>query len=663
MAFFDLSIPYTDPSPPDRSSITRAKLVTKALELGYSGVAYNRMIKGVMSDRDRCSIPLLTIASFLKHSPLLLSNVNFHRDLLGLPRASPFRQYTRLTVCTETPAQSQALNSGNPILKTYDLVAAKPLNQSAFELACEKLEVDIIAIDFSDKLPFRLKMPMVKAAIERGVYFEITYANIIADDQARKQIITNAKLLVDWTRGRNLIVSSAAPTANEFRGPYDVANLMSLLGLSMERAKMAISRNCRTIISNAMRKKHFFKEAIRVEVVSSGQEIDTNKPWSIDSFKWDPISSGNGDILLDDLAKSFTTSINKVTKTTKAIDFASVIDSMPSLGFQVKDLISGSGVVASQSMGTFKSIVSASEAIEQSVVTAGVPEQPARLCFPQSGQTSLGDSLLEQQMFDCQNPQKSYSSSDTTNAFIDAMEIEAPTITTEAKPKNSDGTDGNFDLITTEIHDFQPQKCVTNRELNVVPANDNLSFHTLEIGLDAACNANSEVEISTNYQDTDIPAPDNEEAKCVKGSDTQSDLMDEILTVVDVGSKEEKSLPLNSSSLPTSENEQFRESGDDAVILANQVPVLESNDDMTIIGDYSVATHPSAEVKMEGEEHGKADTEMNDLALIQSIPDDAGKSRPKRKTPYQAKTVPLKRLLHTIPFKKTRKSKRKIKMA
>ncbi|CAL8161134.1 unnamed protein product [Prunus armeniaca] len=495
--------------------------------------------------------------------------------------------------------------------------------------------------------------------MQRGVYFEITYSNIIADDQARKQIITNAKLLVDWSRGRNLIVSSAAPTANEFRGPYDVANLMSLLGLSMERAKMAISRNCRTIISNAMRKKHFFKEAIRVEVVSSGEEIDANKPWSIDSFKWDPISSGDGDILLDDLAKAFTTSINKVSKTTKAIDFASVIDSMPSLGFQVKDLISGSGVVASQSMGTCKSIVSASEAIEQSVVTAAVPEQPDRLCFLQSGQTSLGDSLLEQQMFDCQNPQKSYSSSDTTKAFIDAMEIEAPTITTEAKPKNPDGTDGNFDLITTEIHDFQPQKCVTNRELNVVPANDNLTFHTLEIGLDAACNANSEVEISTNYQDTDIPAPHNEEAKCVKSSDTQS-YLDEILTVVDVESKEEKSLLLNSSSLPTSENEQFRESGDDAVILANQVPVLESNDDMTIIGDYSVATHLSAEVTMEGEELGKVDTEMNDPALIQSIP---GKSRPKRKTPYQAKNFPLKRLLHTIPFKKTRKSKRKIKMA
>ena len=50
---------------------------------------------------------------------------------------------------------------------------------------------------------------------------------------------------MDWTRGRNIILSSAAPSANELRGPYDVANLSFLLGLSMEKAKAAISKNCR----------------------------------------------------------------------------------------------------------------------------------------------------------------------------------------------------------------------------------------------------------------------------------------------------------------------------------------------------------------------------------------------------------------------------------
>lgn len=57
---------------------------------------------------------------------------------------------------------------------------------------------------------------------------------------------------MDWTKGKNLIISSGAPSeyksppsVTELRGPNDVVNLMSLLGLSSERARAAISVNCR----------------------------------------------------------------------------------------------------------------------------------------------------------------------------------------------------------------------------------------------------------------------------------------------------------------------------------------------------------------------------------------------------------------------------------
>ena len=74
------------------------------MELGYIGIAYNRTIKGEMSDHDRCSIFLL-----LRQSP-----------------PWPPQCSTRLTVCVENHSQALALNSGNPILKTYDLVTVKP---------------------------------------------------------------------------------------------------------------------------------------------------------------------------------------------------------------------------------------------------------------------------------------------------------------------------------------------------------------------------------------------------------------------------------------------------------------------------------------------------------------------------------------------------------
>ena len=154
MGFFDLNIPYDEHSSSSSlssslssssssysSSRNRIRIVAKLMELGYSGIAYNRTIKGVMSDRDRCSIPLLNVSSLHSILPSFSASVEFHRDLLGVPRSSRFRQYTRLTISVNSLHEVMAVNSDNLILKTYDLIAVKPLNQYSFEQACEKLEV------------------------------------------------------------------------------------------------------------------------------------------------------------------------------------------------------------------------------------------------------------------------------------------------------------------------------------------------------------------------------------------------------------------------------------------------------------------------------------------------------------------------------------------
>ncbi|KAL0417788.1 UNVERIFIED_CONTAM: protein GAMETOPHYTE defective [Sesamum radiatum] len=342
MGFFDLNIPYheSDRHATDKSSLKgrRLKLVLKAMELGYTGVAYNRTLKGVMSESDRCSTPLFPLSKLTPSSSAFFAAVKFHRERLNVAVSSSFRQYTRLTVVVDISSQALALNAGNPIIRSYDIVAVRPMNQSAFDQACQVSEVDMIAIDFSEKLPFRLKQPMVKAALERGVYFEITYSGLISDAQSRRQLISNCKLLVDWTRGKNLIFCSAASSATELRGPQDVANLFSLLGLPMERAKVAISKNCRSLLANALRKKQFYKEAIKVEEIPSGRHVTAQSAFD-EWLKWDPISSGEGDLLLDDMEKSFAVT-NTLTKTVRTVNFTSNMNGLPVHGLQIKDLIS-----------------------------------------------------------------------------------------------------------------------------------------------------------------------------------------------------------------------------------------------------------------------------------------------------------------------------------
>ncbi|KAJ9188933.1 hypothetical protein P3X46_000283 [Hevea brasiliensis] len=698
MGFFDLNIPYETSQ---SSKTTRIKVVIKAMELGYTGIAYNRTIKGVMSDHDRCSIMPLSLSSLLNVAPSLASSVNLHRDLLGIPRSSPFRQYTRLTVSVDTPAQCQALNSGNPILKTYDLVAVRPLNQSAFDHACEKSEVDIIAIDFSEKLPFRLKLPMVKAAMERGVHFEISYSDLILDVQVRRQMISNAKLLVDWTRGRNLIFSSAAPSVNELRGPYDAANLSSLLGLSIERAKAAISKNCRNLVANALRKKHFYKGAIRVELISSDEKSGSKEPLSMDWLKWDPISSGEGDLQLEDMAKSFSATIS-VSNSVKAIDFASLIGSMPPHGEKFLT----------------------AKAVELPVAATGVSEN----LLPETDWNSFFNSPSKNQTFDHGSSRELCFPNNAAKNSTNFDEIGTPTNAIEEGPKDSNGKDALLPLIVTQKPDLQSQKHIPSCELNAMELNEDI-MHQLsaaEVELTDSC-VHDNKRIETLSENVNFLAPQIKKCMNSQGSDAflDSQVSDAFLDaqnvvmdtdMAEMGVKDQEDTPVIEN---ISGREYCKESDDDTMTLGDHVRFPLVCGDIKIKEAPSVANQENLEevameereameipevameeqevmetlegVAMEEQVLGDVDTENvlgrdNDLKAKDTssgahfmpleeeamkeqkleetdaesnhpmfFPSSSGKSRAKQRLLQQPLVFPLKRLLNPIPFKKKSK--------
>lgn len=108
-------------------------------------------------------------------------------------------------------------------------------------------------------------------------------------------MLAEVKLLVDWTKGKNLIISSAAHTATQIRGPYDVINLSAcLLGLPMNRAKAALSSNCRSLVLKALRKKYFYKETIRVDRLLPNEQFGSAKFKLVDWIGWNSVASEGG---------------------------------------------------------------------------------------------------------------------------------------------------------------------------------------------------------------------------------------------------------------------------------------------------------------------------------------------------------------------------------
>lgn len=86
------------------------------------------------------------------------------------------------------------------------------------------------------------------AALQRGLFFEISYSTSIHDVGARRNLMANAASLIRATRGRGIVISSEAKKAVGVRAPFDVINLSTLWGLSQEKGREAVAGLSRTVV-------------------------------------------------------------------------------------------------------------------------------------------------------------------------------------------------------------------------------------------------------------------------------------------------------------------------------------------------------------------------------------------------------------------------------
>ncbi|XP_071949035.1 ribonuclease P protein subunit p30-like [Antedon mediterranea] len=230
--FHDLNIPFTT----DKKQLQ--KLIGSAANVGYEVVAVNHVV------RDKKG---------LKNAPgpVELQNI----DIANLKvKGRSLQQLSRVTLILKDNTTFARMSTDNAI-QSYDLLAVQPTTDKLFLLACTQLEVDIISLDFTQRLPFFMKYHPVRAAQDRGVHFEIIYTPAINNTTARRNIIGNAHALVAVNNGKNVIISSQAERVMEIRSPYDVANLGLLFGLSESQCKNALSRNCRALLMHAISRK------------------------------------------------------------------------------------------------------------------------------------------------------------------------------------------------------------------------------------------------------------------------------------------------------------------------------------------------------------------------------------------------------------------------
>lgn len=222
--FMDLNISHTA----DKKKLQN--VIETAAHLGYATVAINYVVDLQQDKKLKIATPTNACELFDK-LPIIQG------------KSRPIKVLNRLTIVATQPDHFRPTVE----YKLYDIIAVIPKTEKLFHAACMTYDVDIICVEVTERQQFFFKRSPVNGAIERGVFFEISYTPAIRDSSMRRYTISNALSLMEVCKGKNVIISSGAEKSLELRGPYDIANLGLLFGLSEGDAKASVSTNCRSV--------------------------------------------------------------------------------------------------------------------------------------------------------------------------------------------------------------------------------------------------------------------------------------------------------------------------------------------------------------------------------------------------------------------------------
>lgn len=239
--YYDLHVPYTTQVAELQQTLVFLK------ELGYSVVALTHTLSGKLPSDLSCPIP----------------------EKLPFEVPAGLRIIRRCNLVLTDGAQNHRLQL---ISNNHDLLAIRPTNEKTLQQACQSLECDLISLDLTQRFETHYKMPMLSAAVKRGIKIEICYGPTVAtaDSNTRRTLISNATQLIRATRGRGLIISSEAQWATHIRGPADVINLAAVWGLGPEKGKEAVDKLARNLVVSAQLKRTSFRGVI--DVVYGGEK-------------------------------------------------------------------------------------------------------------------------------------------------------------------------------------------------------------------------------------------------------------------------------------------------------------------------------------------------------------------------------------------------------
>lgn len=186
------------------------------------------------------------------------------------------RLFSRITVAVDDPSKCQGIAK---LQQQFDILAVQPLNEKLFQLAIANLDIDLISFNFATKLPFFLKHKTVGSAIEKGIKFEVNYAQLIngyasSSTMFKRFFINNVLLLIRTSRSKGIVVSSGAFEPVQTRSANDIMTVLTTLGLDDLRSKACVTVNPERVLVNGRLRVKSYKQMV---VSGDGMDVLTSE--------------------------------------------------------------------------------------------------------------------------------------------------------------------------------------------------------------------------------------------------------------------------------------------------------------------------------------------------------------------------------------------------
>lgn len=276
--YFDLFIKYESQS----ANITREKyndfceILTSAICDNYSVFSITTTRKGTVPSNDQNpSTDIDVKLIFQTYSLKFLNSARINPVLIDW---NTIKILSRLNIEVSDSKDLYQFSNPNAALKSYDVLSVAPKNEKVFDACLSDLNCDLISLTLDEKFNFSIKKHLILSAIEKNVFFEILYCGFIKDQTKRSIFIANVLMLLEVTKGRNVIISSGAENYFEHRSPYDIITIFeTIFEVDTETVKKMLSENCEKVVLKSMQRK-YFKTVLDLEIC----EKDGNKGMVLD---------------------------------------------------------------------------------------------------------------------------------------------------------------------------------------------------------------------------------------------------------------------------------------------------------------------------------------------------------------------------------------------